>query len=1143
MQSTAAAAAVVLCILWNSALGARNAKTDVWKTKESLMLRLSAEWAKIAMLQRESASIADVLATMRDIELYPQSITGYDDEKLLKFDKSIETLEKTGRQIDERIADFKAPLADAIAIFRELVVGEPVESMFATLEQANLQRIGQMLDVKHQLDTLWQRTDTLLTTTMRSMGAAPETKSAGPADDDFFQLLRANLGMQADGYYVRLNKLKDHLMKKATAAQVAEMARIERNHIIDYLTEGKSTLAERKTTDAIDRFVTMGDVSDFYMLQARIRFEAGAYRDAKAILDKLPPGGATGRLRMLYRMQSLFALHEFDSIMADTVRNDLLLLEGGDLNLALWIITESALALKKPALVDRFVGLMEKGKPYALHLMHALARSYLAQGDDTTALSILEKARTLKVTTSDDRMALQEITISIAQLQYEMRNYDKAIELFYQQINDERLFERALTGIAWCYLQSGRYDKAETALRKLINQSPESAPGVEGILILARRYLQIASFAWKKHTYITKEKDRLARIISRLDQLSVPGRSQDKNAEIATARKEVKALLDRINGEQLPGYNDIAGYYEKIGSLCSFISTHYYTGTYQENIFSRNRERMLHIIDSVTLEIGRSKQNGPAGSGMISNVWAGRMRIRRTVDNASVFSAITLIDRYRWEREYIDWRKGELKRNAPLAKDSSARGKVDALNSPAMDSLIAREDSLQRFYAGLLKTRITSLLGTSLDKSDECYLKYQLAELQYRSENDAYAAAYEKYDQQATEYRSALERFRSGAQVEMPREVPPPVLRHDESIRLYREALAADSSSRFGGASHYGLAWCYNDIARFDSAFTHMNFVATHYPDHPYAAQAWMFCGEYYFDRGDLKNALPAFYAVMKYPESEWFDEALYKVAWTQYRLSNPEKAISSFLALVDLGGAKFGRSLLEKESMDYIAISFSETDASGQKGLDRAAAFARKLNDAERGCQILHRLGQVFRDQGRYDMATKTFSHILSSYPAFTGNPSVEAELLTVLERDSSTGFSIDRKYDYFKKYCSTGAWAKLQPDSVRIKADSTSRKMLYDAAISYHQFALQKNNDSLYRMAISAYTDFIGHYPLATQANECHYNLAEIQFSLGNYRSAAEEYIAVSRRYPDSKYKETAAWNAIVASQNLLKLEQPKR
>jgi TolA-binding protein len=49
----------------------------------------------------------------------------------------------------------------------------------------------------------------------------------------------------------------------------------------------------------------------------------------------------------------------------------------------------------------------------------------------------------------------------------------------------------------------------------------------------------------------------------------------------------------------------------------------------------------------------------------------------------------------------------------------------------------------------------------------------------------------------------------------------------------------------------------------------------------------------------------------------------------------------------------------------------------------------------------------------------------------------------------------------------------------------------------------------------------------------------MADILFSMGNYQRAAEEYMTVSTRYPDSKYRESAAWNAIVASQELLKKE----
>jgi TolA-binding protein len=134
--------------------------------------------------------------------------------------------------------------------------------------------------------------------------------------------------------------------------------------------------------------------------------------------------------------------------------------------------------------------------------------------------------------------------------------------------------------------------------------------------------------------------------------------------------------------------------------------------------------------------------------------------------------------------------------------------------------------------------------------------------------------------------------------------------------------------------------------------------------------------------------------------------------------------------------------------------------------------------------------------------------------------------------------------KLDFYRKYCRGSDWAKTQTDAETIlKADSLAENQLYDAAIGYHQMALQKNDTAAYTRALSVYTDFIRAYPKSGRTSECHYNLAEIEFSIGHYRRAAEEYIAVSRRYPDSKFRETAAWNAIVASQNLLKMEGAPR
>ena len=189
---------------------------------------------------------------------------------------------------------------------------------------------------------------------------------------------------------------------------------------------------------------------------------------------------------------------------------------------------------------------------------------------------------------------------------------------------------------------------------------------------------------------------------------------------------------------------------------------------------------------------------------------------------------------------------------------------------------------------------------------------------------------------------------------------------------------------------------------------------------------------------------------------------------------------------------------------MDYIAISFSETDLTGDKGLQRALSFIKKLGDIKKGCQILHRLGTVYRDQGRTDMAKKTLTTLLKTYPNYEKNPVAESDLLAIKEREIGIEETNRIKIDFYRKYNRNSAWAKSQNNEVKEQADSVAAKQLYEGAIGFHQYALQKNDSSIYSSALEAYGEFISAYPESQQANECHYNLAEIKFSLGNYEAS---------------------------------------
>lgn len=1100
---------------------------DVWQVREKLNLQLLSEYNNYNNLSKELSSVCDVFAELRDLEIFPPEITKFNDQKIVDFDVKIERLEKKYSLIKEQLDILKPQLSDAIAIFREMVTGEPVENMFGVLEKNTANRTEQMLILKSQVDSVWKKTDDLLNSIINGFGLTSDNNISR---------------QQPDISYEKLDRLKDYLVSKGNSKSIDQMYSIEKSRIKQYIKENKLELARLKIEPLIARYDKKADPDELLLLLLKVHFLKEDYKSVLENFGKIAESSRYYLSAYLLKMQSFYSLQNYDSIWAEQVKGKYKLFNGEKRNLLIWLIMESGLAINKKDGIVQLALLVDKNGSYNLHVMHALARFYIDEGDLATSLSVLENAVKFKIFTETDKNALKDIKIAIAQNYYEIGKYEKALSLFYSILNDQSDFEPALSGIVWCYIKLDMIDKAETSLRKLINQAPESQFAAEGILILAKRYIAKADFEWKKVVYLNKEESRLNELIEKLKRLDKADTAHVNTSKFGYAKQELYTLLDRIKKEPRFDYDSISNFYSNAERVCSLIEKHYSTGAFQEVAFSSDREKILQSLDSV---LAMLKEENISAINRISTELINRDRstIKSIVEETKVFTADILIYKYRWEREYIDWQKTVLKQQEQLCSSSEKHGNSEEriqIIKKQLDTLLKHEENLQTDYFEKIISKVENILSGKLDDQDEIYFRYQLGELYYSKENVDYARAYDSYEKELTDYQKVLAYFRNGKILERPSEPVLPLLKHDKSIGQFTFLLRNFPKSDFLGAIHYSLAWCYNDLSIFDSSYAHMKTVAEYYPKCERAPQAWMYCGEQLFDKGKLDEAIHCYQAVMKYPESEWFDEALYKLAWAQYRLSNPEKAISSFLALVDLGQGTTAATLLQKESMDYIAISFSETDMTGEKGLQRATAFAKKLGDPVKGSQILHRLATVYRDQGRYDMAKNTYQALLKTYPNYQKNPIVESEYITVMDKDLQPYESNKMRMDFFKKYNHNGKWARLQNDTEAIAvADSVSEKLLYDASIGFNQLALQKNDTAIYSNALEAYKEFITAYPKSQRANECHYNLAEIEFSLGNYGDAAEEYMAVSKRYPDSKYRETAAWNAIVASQNMLKKE----
>jgi TolA-binding protein len=1106
--------------------------------KEDLVNRLVDESEKIDSIMEKMTYFQEFISELRNIEVYPSDLFRVADSILVKFDKGISSLEQQYKEVNGKVSLNKASFKDAMEILREMVINEPVNSMFTVLKNGNKKRINELDNINKQIDRLWRSGDSLVDFVMNQ---AVETQKIEMNIKEFHER-----EISYDDYYKKFEIIKVALGKKANIHQLNELFKIEKYNLNKLMEMEKYNLARKKIISLIDRYTDKK--GELNLLLAKVEFYLGNFRKVLSTIEMI---SETGRYRdqlLAMKIQSLYSLKEYEIIWHDYRNYDLTGLESSVRNLVVWILIESGLALRIENNYSQLASLMDNRGSYKHHILHALSRTYLLTEDKQTALSIMETALKHKVLDENDRIALREIRLALAQLYYDMNEYEKSLNLFYDILNKHEDYEKALFGIIWCYIKLGNHKKTDIALRKLINLKPESPYATEAIYILARKYLVRANEEWKKIVYLDKEEKRLESKLNLIIEKKNKNTRKEDAPKYDYACDELKSLLERLKKESRMNYDSLKSMYERIESVCNMVSNHYRTGTFQENILNANGEKLLFLLDSMInkIESGSAERK----TRLISNAIQNRIKIKEILKKTQIFAVIAGIDRFRWEREFLEWKKAEY-REKEIGIDSSIALAQDSITlkqlkkkknmiSSAIDSLVDSEDRLISSSINLLKGRIDTLLKMELDDADAAYLNYQYGELAYTEENMNYSVLYERYEMEMDDYSRQLEDFRNGTRLNHPVKPQMPVLDHGSSMEKFKTVINLYPNSEYCASSLYSLAWCYNDISKNDSAMYFMGAIIRNYLTSSYAPQAWMYSGEYYFDKGELDSAIICYQSVLKYPESEWFEEALYKLAWSQYRLSNPEKAISSFLALVDLGDAALsGASLLEKESMDYIAISFSEADVTGEKGLQRALLFAEKLKDNEKGCRILQRLASVFREQGRYGIAKNTYTSMLKMYPAYPKNPVVESELVKLLEREPAENDINGMKRNIYEKYNRNSEWAKAQSEDIKREADSIAQKHLYEAAIGYHQNALQKNDSGAYQNALGAYREIITVYPESEVANECHYNLAEIQFAIGNYYEAAEEYMAVTRRYPDSKYREIAAWNAIVASQNLMRME----
>ncbi len=417
---------------------------------------------------------------------------------------------------------------------------------------------------------------------------------------------------------------------------------------------------------------------------------------------------------------------------------------------------------------------------------------------------------------------------------------------------------------------------------------------------------------------------------------------------------------------------------------------------------------------------------------------------------------------------------------------------------------------------------------------------FRLAELYFEKASDDYLQRSQQYEQE-------LVAFERGERANEP-EAPEP--RYDRTIGLHKDLLERFPGYRLADAARYLLGYCYGEQNQPERSLEVYIALVENHPESRFLPEVWTRIGEIYFDgneRSSLEKALHAYGKVRSFPDSPYYDKALYKIAWTYYRLDRFSEAVASFIDLVNYADERkrvtgVSGSELRSEAIQYVAISLADEEWGG---LRRAKKILNPLSDKEYAGELWKRYGEILFDQTRYAQAIEVLRYTIKKHPTAPHNPEAQEKIVRGYEQLRDFDGATRAREVLVRDYSEGSKWYKANEDNrpVIANAQKLTERSLYTAAIFRHQQAqAHKAANRIpeakhsYVAAAGAYEQYLERFPGSKNAYDFEFFLAECLYYSGSYQRAATQYDKVRDSTVDNKHLEAAALSSVITYEKLV-------
>ncbi len=369
---------------------------------------------------------------------------------------------------------------------------------------------------------------------------------------------------------------------------------------------------------------------------------------------------------------------------------------------------------------------------------------------------------------------------------------------------------------------------------------------------------------------------------------------------------------------------------------------------------------------------------------------------------------------------------------------------------------------------------------------------------------------------------------------------------HRDAIRYYEQLLA--TSTDYAKADHvlYQLARAYESAGDSDAALRTLDRLVAESPDSRHSDEAQFRRGEILFMRKDYASAGRAYKAVVQYGSaSAFYEQALYKHGWAQFKQGEFDAGIDSFLALLDLRLAVVAQTVagadvqqrvdtmsradreLVDDTLRVLSLTFSYLD--GAASIDN---YLDKANSPDVAYLLYTSLGNLYLEQERYLDAAKSFDTFVQREPFHHNAPQLSMRIIQAYKAGEFPTRVIESKQNFVEAYgLHSDYWSFHDPRN-RPDVMTPLKGSLSDLAQYEHAEAQKTGEQAAYARAANWYRRYLDYFPNDPDSAQRSFLLGELLMESKSFAEANQYYLLAAYNYPDYAQAAEAGYAALLAS-----------